>query len=621
MSKIAKKNLVRKSLIKTIGPAKALMKKSPGLTKVVKNVVIAQLNLNKLSGQTAQYQGWLSNNYPDAIKLRADRETMETFTYKPKISILTPTYQTNIEHLRECILSVQTQIYDNWELCIVDDASPDEAVRKEIKKFAASDERIKYIFRTDNGHISKATNDSLAAAKGEFIGLLDHDDILWPNALFEVVKALNKDKEIDFLYSDEEKIEKNRQDHQNPFFKPDWNPEFLESVNYITHFSVLRKKLVEKIGGFRSEYDGAQDWDLFLRASHASKKIYHIPTVLYSWRMSETSTASNTDAKPYVIEAQKKAIQDSLNARNKSGAQVVRGIEKDYWNVVYPVAGEPLVSIVIPSKNQAAVLKRCINSIYKKTTYKNFEIVLVDTGSTDKKVRRWYKTITAQHSNMRVLDWPEQPFSYSRSCNYGAQQAKGEYLIMLNNDTEVLTHNWIELLLSDAQHDDVGPVGCKLYYPDGLMIQHAGIGIGFGGIAANSLSLMKDKQLGPMQNLYANTRHQVSAVTAACLMVKKSKFDEIQGFDEEFRITYNDVDLCLRLNEAGYRSVYNPCVQLLHYESISVGLPSEKKKRDNSEVVKATKLFKDRWRGVIAYDPHLNPNIERDNALFEVKSD
>jgi GT2 family glycosyltransferase len=293
-------------------------------------------------------------------------------------------------------------------------------------------------------------------------------------------------------------------------------------------------------------------------------------------------------------------------------------MEKDYWSVVYPVVKNPLVSIIIPSKNQAAVLKRCIDSIYKKTTYKNFEIVLVDTGSNEKKVLRWHKEIAAKKSNIRILNWPEQPFSYSRSCNYGAEQAKGEYLIMLNNDTEVITRNWIELLLSDAQRKDVGPVGCKLYYPGGKMIQHSGIGVGFGGIAANSLSLLEDRQLGPMQNLYANTRHQVSAVTAACLMVKKSKFEEVNGFDEEFRITYNDVDLCLRLNEIGYRSVYNPCIELIHHESISVGLPDENKKRDNAEIIKATNLFKKRWAKTIAYDPHVNPNIKRDNALFEV---
>jgi GT2 family glycosyltransferase len=613
---MAKNSLPRKAARAGVITARKVIMKSPRLRRKLKNIVVAQLGLDRDSNLHGSYSRWLSNHYPDAVALY-ELSQEPAFAYQPLVSILTPTYNTNLEHLVECIRSVQAQLYQNWELCIVDDASPNEAVRTQIKALAAKDPRIHYKFLPKNGHISTATNVALQMAQGEFIGLLDHDDVLWPNALYEVVRALNHDRKLDFIYSDEEKIHDNRQDHQNPFFKPDWNPEFLQSVNYITHFAVLRRSLVQELGGFRSEYDGAQDWDLFLRASNATKRIHHIPTVLYSWRMSETSTASSTDAKPYVVEAQRTAIQESLTARGTHGT-VKRGEAKDYWTVEYAITGRPLISIVIPSKNQYKIVKRCIESIYRKTSYDNFEIILVDTGSNDSAVHRWYRKTSRQHDNFRVIDWPEQPFSYARSCNKGAAEARGEYLIMLNNDTEVITPNWIELLLSDAQQPDVGPVGCLLYYPGGELIQHAGIGIGFGGIAANSLSLVNIYNMLPMQHLYAKTRHQVSAVTAACMMIKKDRFEQVKGFDEKFRVTYNDVDLCLRLSQAGYRSIYNPAAQLLHHESISVGRPEEKAKRDTAEFDRAQRLFKKRWAAAIAHDPHLNPNISRDNALFQI---
>ncbi|HSX42992.1 MAG TPA: glycosyltransferase family 2 protein [Candidatus Saccharimonadales bacterium] len=597
--------------------ARAIIVKNPRIKNKIRDVVFAQLGVDKVGNLRGSYTRWLANNYPDAVKLYDLKQEAQKFTYKPLISILTPTYNTEIEHLVECIRSVQAQLYENWELCIVDDASPNAEVRAKIKELAAEDERIRYTFSKKNGHISAATNIALGMAKGEFIGLLDHDDVLWPNALHEVVKALNADKKLDFLYSDEEKIHHARQDHQNPFFKPDWNPEFLQCVNYITHFSVLRKAVVEKVGGFRGAYDGAQDWDLFLRVTHATKRIHHIPTVLYSWRMSATSTAASTDAKPYVVEAQKTALEESLAAAGQKGI-VVRGEAKDYWTVEYALESDPLISIVIPTKNLYSVVKRCVDSIYKKTTYKNFEIILVDTGSTDGNVLRWYKTLPGNHENLRIVAWPEQPFSYARSCNYGAKQAKGEYLVMLNNDTEVITPNWLQLMLADAQRADVGPVGCLLFYPGGELIQHAGIGVGLGGIAANLLSQVNMVGMQPMQHIYGRTRHEVSAVTAACLMIKKDRYDQVGGFDEEFRVTYNDVDLCLRLGKAGYRSIYNPAVKLYHHESISVGLPTEKAKRDTTEFDAAKELFKQRWGAVIKHDPHLNINISRDNARFEI---
>lgn len=612
------RQLVKKGLGKSMMLAKKVVSKNKRLRNLAKTLVLEHVHLHNPAVQDA-YAAWVNAHYPDAIELQRQKDVLATYAHQPLISILTPTYNTNLDFLRECIDSVRAQSYTNWELCIVDDASTDPAVRTVIADMAAVDARIRYSFRKENGHISRASNDALAMAKGAFVGLLDHDDVLWPNALFEVVRALNENQKLDFLYSDEEMVFSHRRDHRDPFFKTDWNPEFMESVNLITHFAVLRASLLKEIGGFRVGYEGAQDWDVFLRAADKTKHIHHIPTVLYSWRMSETSTALTMDSKPYVHEAQRRAIEDSLRRRGYESARAEVGVLKDYWNVVHPVAGKPKVSVVIPTKNQYQIVRRCVESIFAKTTYDNFEVVLVDTGSTDDTVRRWYKKIAAEHPNLTVVDWPEQPFSYARSCNFGARQASGEFLVFLNNDTEILTPRWLELFLSDAQRDHIGAVGCKLYYPGHIYIQHAGIGIGFGGVAGNSLSGVNAKQRTSMQHIYGDTRHEVSAVTAACLMIKKDRFDQVKGFDEKFRVTYNDVDLCLRLREAGYRNIYSPVVELIHHESISVGRPEEKKVRDTAEFDAATKLFKKRWQAVIAHDPHLNPNIERTNASFEVR--
>ncbi len=622
MSKMKKQ--FKKTAVTVIKNSKKVVGKNPRVRDAIKRILSASLNLSpdtvRMLQNQMRYSRWVAENYPDAVESLRQRAASGAFEYRPLISIVTPTYNTDIQFLRECIESVQSQHYDNWQLCIVDDASPNAEVRDVIKEYAAADKRITYHFSKTNQHIADASNTAIGLAKGEFLALLDHDDILWPNALYEVVKALNANKKLDFIYSDEDKITSNRRDFQNPFFKPDWNPDFLYSVNYITHFSVVRTSLAQKLGGFRKEYNGAQDWDFFMRITNTTKQIHHIPTVLYSWRMSETSTAQSTDAKPYVVEAQHSAIQDDLARKGYHDVSVeVDKRNNGYWKVTYPVRDNPLVSIIIPTKDQYVIVKRCVESIQKKTTYKNYEIILVDTGSSDSSVHRWYSRLQKQHDNIHVVDWPEQPFSYARSCNEGARQAKGEFLVMLNNDTEVLTANWLQLLLGDAQRPEIGAVGCKLFYPDKEHIQHAGVGIGFGGVAANSFSPIVDHLLPPLQHLYLNTRHNVTAVTAACLMIRKDVYDQIDGFDEEFRVTYNDVDLCLRLVEAGYRNLYTPYVQLIHHESISVGMPEEVKKRDTTEMHAAMNLFVKRWKKYIDHDPHLNPNIERSNALFEVK--
>ncbi|HXR50299.1 MAG TPA: glycosyltransferase family 2 protein [Verrucomicrobiae bacterium] len=567
-----------------------------------------------------KYRQWLDRNFPDFIEIAKLRKIDQSLKYRPLISVVVPTYSPKPQFLRDCIESVQGQIYENWELCIVDDASPDETTREIIKEYSANDDRISFKFLETNQHIAQATNEAIKMAKGDFVALFDHDDLLWPNALLEVVRALNNNQKLDFIYSDEDKITEDRFVHPGAFFKPDWSPDFLHSVNYITHLSVVRKSLLDKLGGLNGEYNGAQDWDLFLRITSTTKNIYHIPKVLYSWRVHDLSTAKTTKSKPYVIEAQRKAITADLKRRGYENATVEQDPKhQGYWHVEQPIKGNPLISIVIPTKNQYKVVKRCVNSIFKKTTYNNFEIVLVDTGSTDKKVRSWYKKLQQKHTNVRIINWPEQPFSYSRSCNKGAQAAKGELLVMLNNDTEVITPNWLELLAGDAQRPEIGAVGCLLFFPDGRHIQHAGIGVGLGGVAANSFSMMTLMQpMTQTQHLMINTKHNMSAVTAACMMIRTSVFEEVGEFAEEFRVTYNDVDLCLRLREKGYEILYTPYVRLIHHESISVGMPEEIKKRDTSEFREAKELFVTRWANYVQHDPHLNPNLSKDDAFYDV---
>jgi glycosyltransferase involved in cell wall biosynthesis len=610
--------IVKKTAIGGIKLSQRIITKSPRLKRLASKVFAQVI----LTSKKDPYVLFLNKNFPDFIEISKLKEELDQLTYQPLISVLVPTYDTDHTFLRNCIESVRAQIYQNWELCIVDDASPDETVRTIIKEYADLDSRIKYTFLKKNHHIAGATNEALALAKGEYIGLFDHDDLLWPNALLEIAKAVNGDKKIDFLYTDEDKISESMHDHFSPVFKPDWNPDYLYSVNYITHFAVVKKTILDKVGGFKEGYNGAQDWDLFLRITGITKHIHHIPKILYSWRVHDLSTAKSTDSKPYVVEAQYNALHDDLIRRGRPDAIVERDPKHSgYWKVTFPLIHKPLISIVIPTKNQYKVVKRCIDSIISKTTYDKYEIILVDTGSSDPKVLVWYKVLTAEHKNIHIVDWPEQPFSYARSCNEGARKAKGEILVMLNNDTEVITPEWLELLGGDAQRPEIAAVGCLLFFPDRHHIQHAGVGVGLGGVAANSFSMMTlQHAMSQTQHLMINTKHDMTAVTAACLAIRKSVFDEVGGFDEEFRITYNDVDLCLRLYEKGYQNIYTPHVRLVHHESISVGLPDEIAKRDTGEFDAAKELFVKRWKKYVKHDPNINPNLSKQDALYEIPS-
>lgn len=598
--------------------ARRVLKKHPRLKKRLKRIAMAQFAF--LAAGSDPYKKWVNHNLPDYIELPKLYKEAQGFTYTPLISIVVPTYSPKEEHLRDCIESVIGQVYQNWELCIIDDASPDAHTREIIDEYSARDSRIKTKFLKKNLHIAGATNKGLESAAGEYVALLDNDDMLWPNALFEIVKTLQNNRDADFLYTDEEKITDDRHEHLGPFFKPDWNPDFLHSVNYITHFAVIRTSLMKKLGGLRGDYNGAQDWDLALRVSSATKNIVHVPKLVYSWRIHDNSTAKSTDTKPYVVEAQKKLLKESLKQKGYPDAVVERDkTHSGYWRVKYPLRENPKVSIVIPTLNQFSIIKRCINSIVQKSTYGNYEIIIVDTGSTDKRVLAWYERLTQKHNNIQVIEWVEKPWSYARSCNEGARQATGDILVMLNNDTEVITPDWIEVLASEAQRNEVGAVGCLLFFPDGYHVQHAGVGVGLGGVAANSFSMMTLEQpMSQTQHLYLNTRHNMTAVTAACLAIRKRVYDEIGGFDEGYRVTYNDVDLSLRLHERGYLNVYTPYARLIHHESITVGLPEEIAKRDTKEMKQAMQQFKKQWAKYIEHDPNINPNLSKDNAFYDI---
>jgi len=601
-----------------IRSGRRLLAPFPGFRRQLRRLIGA------LTGEpfsSEDYLRWVAGHLPDAIAGVRLLDDLRRFERRPTISVIVPTYDTDLEHLSECIDSVRSQLYPDWQLVLIDDASPNRAVRDVLAAHQAKDPRISCTFRATNGHIAAATNEALAIATGEFVAFLDHDDLLWPNALLEVVRAINEQPDADLVYSDEDFVSEDRSIHLAPFFKPDWNPDFLHSVNYITHLTVIRRSVIEQVGGLRGEFNGAQDWDLLLRVGDVAKRVVHIPKVLYSWRIHDKSTASGTDAKPYVVAAQERAIKEDLARRGRPDA-IVRSYSAreaaNYWTVTYPVVGEPLISIVIPSKDQLAVVRRCVDSIFEKTSYRNFEIVLVDTGSTDAAVWTWYEQTSAGHPNFRVLKWPEQPFSYARSCNAGARVADGEILVMLNNDTKVLTPAWLEVLAGEAQRPEIGAAGCLLLYPDGKHIQHAGVGVGLGGVAANSFSgMLLNGRHTRTQSLMIHTRHNVTAVTAACLAIRKEVFDQVGGFDEAFRVTYNDVDLCLRLVDSGYRILYTPDARLLHHESLSVKDPNDAT-RDRPEFEAAKALFLERWQRFVDNDPNLNANLSRSNAYYDL---
>ena len=558
------------------------------------------------------------------------------FDFEPKISVVVPMYNTKEKFFKELIKCMMDQTYSNWELCLAD-GSPKQ--NDNLKKYYEQDKRIKYKYLDGNLGIAGNSNAAIGMATGDYIALLDHDDVLADYALYEIVYNLNKFPNAEFLYSDEDKIDENG-NRYDAYFKPDIAPDTLRCQNYICHFSVFKKELMEKLGGFRENYDGAQDYDIFLRMLEITdpKNISHVPKILYHWRVHNESTAKlNSNAKNYAFEAGKKAIEDHIKRVGLEGT-VSKGCIDGIYRIDYKVIGEPKVSIVIPNKDGKDILEVCINSIFEKSTYKNFEIVITENNSETNEIFDYYKTLL-KNDKIKIVNYNtgkrietedecsleytnknrrevKSGFNYSAIINFGVKNTTGEYVVQLNNDTELITPNWLELMLGFCQRKDVGAVGVKLYYQDET-IQHAGIIVGIGGIAGNRFKSIPKSGHGyfAKESMIEN----LSAVTAACIMTPKSIYEEVGWMDEGLAVAFNDVDFCLKIREKGYLVVYNPFIEFWHYESKTRGQEDSpaKIKRFQGEMSR----FEQRWPEILdSGDPYYNINLSLDTEVYHMKN-
>ena len=581
-------------------------------------------NCGSLSGVIAKvrYKSWekkaMTHYGTQSFPSAEERQKQEAAVFErmPKISILVPLWNTPESFLTEMIGSVQWQTYKNWELCLADGSDDAHAyVGEYCKRLAAQDSRIVYQKLAKNEGISGNTNECYKLASGEFIGLFDHDDILHPCALYEYVKAINE-KDADFIYCDEATFKSPDINKMiTMHFKPDYAIDNLRANNYICHFSVFSRELLDGTELFRTKFDGSQDHDMILRLTAKAKLVYHVPKLLYYWRSHAGSVAGNIEAKPYVVEAARGAVADHLRRHGFKNFTITstRAFET-IFKISYEIIGEPKISIIIPNKDHIDDLKRCMNSIEQKSTYKNYEYIIVENNSTDSATFEYYKKLEAENPKVRMVYW-DGVFNYSAINNYGASFAKGEYLLLLNNDTEIINPDCLEELLGYCMRKDVGAVGARLYYEDDT-IQHAGVVIGFGGIAGHCFVQQKRGTTGYCHRIIC--AQDYSAVTAACMMVKKSAFDAVGGLSEELAVAFNDIDFCMKLRKAGYLIVYNPYAELYHYESKSRGLEDtpEKVARFNKEIA----TFEKKWPEILKNgDPYYNPNLTLKSQDFSLK--
>lgn len=556
------------------------------------------------------YGPWYRAYIPTEETLETQRK--QKFDYSPLISIAVPAYQTPVEFLRQMIESLIVQTYSNWELCIVN-ASPDnEEMQKVLAEYSAGDSRVRFCNLKENLGIAENTNCAFAMAKGEFVGLLDHDDLLAPNALYEIVKILQDHPQADALYTDEDKVTTELDEHFQPHLKPDFNLDLLRSNNYICHFFVVRKSIVEKAGGFRKEFDGAQDYDFIFRCTENAGEVLHVPEILYHWRTHKASTADNPASKMYAFEAGKRAIEAHLERTGTKG-EVSHTQDLGFYRVKYPVQGKPLVSVIIPNKDEKETLQTCLEMLEKNTGYQNFEIIIVENNSTTDEIFRYYKELSGNRK-IHLLRWGKE-FNYSAINNFAVAHAKGEYLLFLNNDVKSINPDWLEEMLGVCQRPEVGGVGAKLIYPDNT-IQHAGCVIGMGGIAGHMFVDMPADRTGYLHK--ASLLQDMSAVTAACLLMKKEVFEQAGGFTEELAVAFNDVDLCLKVRKNGYLIVYDPYAKLYHMESKTRGAEDSKEKvrRFQTEI----EYMRCHWIDILKNgDPCYNKNLSLTKWNYSLK--
>lgn len=572
---------------------------------------------DKLTGrETLSYKAWFKRQTPTKEALKAQRE--REFAFAPKISVVVPLYRTPETYLTELIESVKKQTYGNWELCLSDGSGEDSPIAGLLARYEAEEDRIKVVSHKEPLKISENTNAALEIASGDFIAFADHDDLLAPNALYECVNLLNNEPSTEMIYTDEDKVDMSGKEHFMPHFKSDFNIDLLCSVNYICHLLVVKREVFEAAGMLDPEFDGAQDYDFILRCVEKTSEIRHIPKVLYHWRAHKDSTAENLGSKDYAFEAGRKAIQAHYDRTGiPAEARKMQINDLYFYRSKYRLTESPLVSVIIPNKDHTADLDKCIRSLEEKNAYKNIEYIIVENNSEENETFAYYEELEKRCPRAKVLYWEEKRFNFPAINNFGAKHASGEYLLFLNNDTEIMNEDSIEELLGYCMRRDVGAVGARLYYEDGT-IQHAGVIVGLGGVAGHAFPAYPHDAVGYFGRIVM--AQDYSAVTAACIMVKKSVFEETGGFDEGFAVAFNDIDLCLKIREKGWLIVYNPYAELSHYESKSRGYEDteEKVKRFNSEI----DLFLKKWKGFLEQgDPYYNPNLTLSRGDFSLDVD
>ncbi len=594
---------------------------------------------DKLEPEDVPYAPWYEKYKAGAEELARQARQEQKFVYRPLVSVVVPCYQTPENYLRQMLDSVRLQSYGNWQLCLAD-ATPSDQVAKAVESYCQqySETRIVYRRLQENQGIAGNTNVGISMAQGAWIGLLDHDDLLAPNALYEMVARMNQEPQTEAIYSDEDQVEETRHglEHKKPHFKPDFSPDLLRSNNYITHFFCVKRTVVEQAGGLREEFEGAQDYDFILRCTEIAVRVGHVPKVLYHWRVHSNSTADNPLSKTYAYEAGQRALQEHLERVGQPG-EVSQLMHFGFYRVKYPVKGNPLVSIIIPNKDQSDTLRRCIESLMK-SSWQNYEVIIVENNSQEAETFQYYQELCTELGEnhlkksesgeqaiygqgflpngqpIKVVVW-ENGFNYSAINNFGAAYAKGEFFVLLNNDIEIITKNWLEEMLGNCQRPEVGIVGARLYYPDNT-IQHAGIVLGIDGIAANMFPGLRRGQEGYYHK--AAIQLNYSAVTAACLMVSKEVYQKVQGLEEQLAVAFNDLDFCLRVCREGYLVVYDPFVEAYHYESKSRGEEDTKEKvhRFGEEI----EFIRSRWIDLLKQgDPYYNPNFSLKKCNYALK--